>query len=108
MGLFQALKVDWYFASESKLFFPFRETFLKLAGVNFIRLDYTSYANTNLGQTTLHESIEEETKVKIRELLASDMLFEEIKRFTDDSNLNQDKANHFLTVHIQLNILFHT
>ena len=99
VGLFQAIKADWYFASESKLFFPIRETFLKLLGVNFIRLDYISYANTTFGQTTLNESIEEEIKVTIRELLASDMFLEEIKRFTDDSNLNQDKANQFLTVH---------
>ena len=58
-----------------------------------------SYSNTLFGKSTLYETIQEETKATIRELLASDIYSGEIKDFSDDHRLNREKANHFLTVH---------
>ncbi len=98
-GMKKAISSEWYFTSESKIFLPFRKILSNLLSVSFKRLDYTSYSNTLFANSTLYETIQEETKVTIRELLASDIYSEEIKDFSDDYKLNRDKANHFLTVH---------
>lgn len=98
-GLLKAIGSDWYFTSESKIFFPFRKILSNLLSISFKRLDYTSYSNTLFGKSTLYETIQQETKATIRELLASDIYSEEIKDFSDDYRLNREKANHFLTVH---------
>ena len=98
-GLLKAIGSDWYFTSESKIFFPFRKILSNSLSISFKRLDYTSYSNTLFEMSTLYETIQEETKATIRELLASDIYSGEIKDFSDDHRLNREKANHFLTVH---------
>lgn len=98
-GPSQAIACDWYFISESKIFAPFRKILSKLVGVNFRRLDDISYSDASLGKSSLYESIQDETKATIKELLASDILGADIMRFTNNLKLNKDKANHFLTVH---------
>ena len=99
VGLINSFRHDWYFASESKIFTPFRKVFTKLFNLNFKELSYISYPDERYNRTSIYERIQDDTKKTIREFLNSEESLQKIKIFSKPNRYNPQKLNHFLTDH---------
>ena len=87
VGCFKAFKCDWYFASESKVFSPFRRLLERFFSTNFYSLNFLSYAEKYTGEISVYETIQQETKETLRSFLESNVNSEEILSFSKNIHL---------------------
>ena len=99
VGLFTAFKMDWYFTSESMIFFPFRRFLERFISVKFICLDSISYGDEHFDEVSLYECMQQETKEIIRLFIASEVVSEKIDSFSKEHSYNISKVHLFLSVH---------
>ena len=89
-----------FYLHESSLFFFIKEFYAKYLGTKFIKLGNLSYSENRLGNKTIYETIQEETKRDIFSFLDSKKFRESLSNCEKEETSNNQKLNYFLVTQI--------
>ena len=93
-------QTEIFYLHESSLFFFIKNIYAKYLGTKFIKLGNLSYSENILGNSTIYETIQEETKRDIFSFLGSQRFKKSLSNYKNEESLNDQKLNYFLVTQI--------
>ena len=88
-------QTEIFYLHESSLFFFIKNIYSKYLGTKFTKLGNLSYSENILGNRTIYETIQEETKIDIFSFLGSKEFKESLSSYKNWESLNDQKLNYF-------------
>ena len=93
-------QAEIFYLHESSLFSFIKKFYAKYLGTKFKKLGNLSYSENILGNRTIYETIQEETKEDIFSFLDSKKFKKSLSRCKKKESLNDQKLNYFLVTQI--------
>ena len=93
-------QTEIFYLHESSLFFLIKNIYAKYLGTKFTKLGNLSYSENILGNRTIYETIQEETKRDIFSFLGSKKFKKSLSSYKKEESLNDQKLNYFLVTQI--------
>ena len=84
-------KSDIYYLSESAIFSLVKKFYEKYQDVRFIKIGEYSYSEKSLGNKSLYEVIQEETKKDIFSFINSKEFTKDLAKYKQDESFNKQK-----------------